>query len=143
LLEVVLQLPYAFCLPDAIGAELEEPPGGHLLEIGYTSIQLPPEQIELAVELSNKYPKASRGDIFALVSAKYVSCVLLTGDQVLRLAAENENVEVHGTLWLIDALLSEGFISTQLAVQALHNIMESGGRLPRKEVESRLKGWQK
>ncbi|MBI5021737.1 MAG: DUF3368 domain-containing protein [Ignavibacteriales bacterium] len=143
LLEIALQLHYTFLLPDVIAGELMDPQGEDLLKIGYKVINLAPEQIGYIEILNQKYSQPSRADLFALASAKYLSCILLTGDQSLRKAADTESVEVHGILWLLDKLVFGKLITADFASHSLNNIIESGSWLPKKEIETRLKKWKK
>lgn len=54
----------------------------------------------------------------------------LTGDAALRAAAESENVEVKGTIWLISEMVREQRITVVVARAALSKMRENGRRLP-------------
>lgn len=89
-----------------------------------------------------KYKQPSRYDCFALVLAKKEQCPLLTGDQNLRKAAEQEQVEVKGTLWVVENLVSDGIIDLASARQAYARMKANGRRLPWEQAETRLETMQ-
>jgi predicted nucleic acid-binding protein len=66
-----------------------------------------------AEELVRKYPRPGRRDILCLVLAMQEKAILITGDEALRKSASLEGVEVHGTLWLLDAMVKEEAISKE------------------------------
>jgi hypothetical protein len=67
--------------------------------------------------------------------------VLLTGDKNLRRAAEKENVDVHGLLWLMDRMVEYHILPPSKAVKSLRLIIDKGSRLPCNEVNRRTKRW--
>ena len=62
---------------------------------------------------------------------------MLTGDQNLRKAAEQENIEVKGTLWIIEAMTTYRVISVQAARIAYQRMKQKGRRLPWELAETR------
>ncbi len=88
--------------------------------------------------LVQKYKQPSRYDCFALVLAMQETCPLLTGDQNLRKAAEQEQVEVKGTLWLVEAMIHHGIITIESARQAYRHMRQNERRLPWDVAEARL-----
>jgi len=88
------------------------------------------------------YRKLTMYDAFALSIAKTRNWILLTGDKPLREAAENENVEYHGLIWIYDELRYALKISTEeyhTAIIDLINAVENGNtRLPLDELRKRL-----
>lgn len=69
--------------------------------------------------------------------------ILLTGDGKLRKLCEDKGVEVHGIIYLLDILLSNGRIDYQTAIQKLKSLSFFNSRLPKKEIEKRIKEWSK
>jgi hypothetical protein len=96
LLEVTLRLSDTFLLPDVIIEELKEPEGNLFLSLGYQSKELSSEEVGLVLEYADIYTKPSRADLFALAAAKSSEITLLTGDENLKKAAIQEQVDVHG-----------------------------------------------
>lgn len=66
---------------------------------------------------------------------------LLTGDRKLRNYSLNDGVEVHGILYVFDALVSGNVIASEIAVQKLELLQKSNTRLPKDEITRRLKIW--
>jgi predicted nucleic acid-binding protein len=78
----------------------------------------------------------------ALYLAEEIGCKLLTGDQALRKAAENENnVVVHGALWLLDQMIEHKILSKKKAKASLQLMLDSGARLLQAACDERLKRW--
>ena len=142
LLESVLKLPDSFLLPDVILEELKEPGGNYLISLGYKSLQLQPEVVQIVFQYASRYTKPSRTDLFALVAAKISNATLLTGDENLRKAADKEEVEVHGLLWLLDKLFDAKLVLGQQLSDALDVIVEKGAWLPQKEIQLRKEKWK-
>ncbi len=142
LLEKVLTLPYEFVLPDVIVAELLDPPGEYLIQLGYSMQQIPAEAIGQFFSLREKYTKPSTNDLFALLMARIHTCALLTGDGDLREAARNEGVTVHGLLWILDRLVEYQMLTKADAAASLERIVASGSWLPKRDCEVRLKRWK-
>lgn len=141
LLEVVLRLSHSLELPDVIAAELNEPRGSLLIELGFGTASL--ADVSVVTALAAKYRKPSANDLFALACAKVNRCLLLTGDADLRQAAESEGVESHGILWVLDELVREGILSPIDAATSLDRVIAGGSWLPRHECEERFRRWRK
>jgi len=60
--------------------------------------------------------------LFAFALAEVEECPLLTGDAALRQAAETEQVEVKGTVWLISEMVREQRITIPVARAALQKM---------------------
>lgn len=56
--------------------------------------------------------------------------LLLISDANLRQAAETEQVEVKGTIWLISEMIREQRITISVARAALNKMRSNGRRLP-------------
>lgn len=111
---------------------------GYLLHSGLELKELDPLQIARLMELVRKYPRPGRIDLATLVLAEAQGCPLLTGDASLRAAAAIENVEVHGTLWLVEQLVTRGGLSVTGAIAAYAELRSAGRRLPWAKVEAQL-----
>lgn len=66
---------------------------------------------------------------------------LLTGDRKLRSSSTNDGIKVHGILYVFDALVSESIISHSIAVERIKELQNINPRLPKDEIEKRLKKW--
>lgn len=142
LIDCFFRLPFLFIAPDVIIEELKEPDGKKLISLGLRKVELAGKEVQQVIELAGRYPAPSRADLFALTLAKTRHGVLLTGDRHLRKAAEQEKVQVHGTLWILDQLVNREIITPIQAAQALEKMLAKGRRLPRFECKRRLKKWK-
>ncbi len=135
------KLPYSFVAPDVIIAELQEPDGKTLMELGLQQGELTGSQILEVLQLRAQYQQPSVNDLFALVLARVFLATLLTGDGNLRKAAHQEGIPIHGTLWVLDEMVRLKIISQLQAAEALKLMCERGSRLPQDECDKRLKEW--
>mgnify|MGYP000650881937 CR=1 FL=1 len=126
----MFSLSYRFAVPDVLYYEELEEQHAYLLDIGLQMHSLPAVRVERVQALSRTYTRAGRNDLFALVLAEAERCPLLTGDAALRRAAEAENIEVRGTVWLIAEMVREQRITVGVARAALHRMRSGGRRLP-------------
>ena len=142
LLESVLRLPDVFLLPDVVLGELKEPDGNSLISLGYTSIQLSSDAVQIVFQYAEQYTKPSRADLFALAAAKTLEVTLLTGDKNLREAAQSEQVDVHGLLLLLDKLFEAQIVPGPQLSDALDVIVTKGAWLPPREIQHLKEKWR-
>ncbi len=138
LIENAFELPLELVAPDVIISELQTPSGDSLVSFGLHMQELSGSQVLMVLDLAERYIHPSREDLFALVLAKEINAVLLTGDGSLRDAAIEEGVKVHGVIWLIDQMVEHGIIDKRERAVSLKLIVKSGSRLPCEEVKARL-----
>jgi len=136
------QLPCTIFAPDVIVAELLDPSGEVLLGLGLQRMDFSGAEVVRVVEISRNHPEVSINDLFAVLLAEKKGALLLTGDKRLRRIAEQEhNLQVHGTLWVLDQLVKRKHLSPTEASSALQKMIQSGSRLPRAECERRFQKW--
>jgi len=133
----VFELPYEMCTPDLLYYDELATHHPDLVEKGLALKDVQGEFLLQVPALQEKYKKPSRYDCLALALATQEGCPLLTGDKYLRAAAEQENVEVYGTLWLIDRAVEHGVLSQEGARLAFCRMRQAGRRLPWSTVEDR------
>ena len=142
LLDNVFELDARWMIPDLVGRELGTERKELLVEWGLEVRTLTGEEIEAVIRLNQSYSAPSRTDMATLVVARVEGGILVTGDGALRDAADEEGIEVHGSLWVVDALVDTGTAEPPEAARALQLMMEADRRLPRKEVNQRIETWQ-
>ena len=130
LIAPMFSLDFQFVVPDILFFEELEERHSYLLEMGLTASELDEALVMRVAKLAAQYPRPSRNDLFALVLAAKEDCPLLTGDKDLKLAADTENVEVRGTLWLVNEMVRTGKISVNVARGAYQRMRLHGSRLP-------------
>lgn len=139
---VIFRLPYEIAVPDILfELELRER-HSHLLQAGLKVKSLNSESVKKTQTLIQQYPRPSVMDHSALALALQERCPLLTGDKDLRVAAKKEGVDVHGTIWIIEELLSQKIIQQSQAKDSFGAMKVKGGRLPWGDVEKLLDKWE-
>ena len=143
LLEEIFRLPNTeFCTPDVLYLEELAQHYGALPGLGLKVLSQPPESVEYVTQLRPRYRGPSTNDLFALALAHSLGCALLSGDGSLRTAADSEGVEIHGTLWLIEALLQANLVPIARIVAAYDAMRWDGSRLPWEAIQAQIRRWQ-
>lgn len=143
LLPAFFSLPDRFAVPDVLFYEELADQHPSLPEMGLLLLSLSGDSVLESVRLVGLYAKPSRIDLLALALAKQEGSPLVTGDRRLREAANAEGVTVHGTLWVMERLVSAGRVTVEEAESAYRRMREAGSRLPWDEVEAQLTEWRR
>lgn len=130
LLQIMFKLPYEFCTPDSLYETELADQHSDLVALGLVLKELSSDTMMYAYRIYQNYSQPSLNDIFALALAKQESCPLLTGDKRLRQAAAKEAVVVMGTIWVVEQMIVQGFISTTEARAAYLKMRDNDRRLP-------------
>jgi len=145
LLAAVLGGPDTIAVPDFLyDTELRDYNGPALIAQGLQIIHLDATEMTSAQDLFNeRRDRLSLPDCSAFVCGQRAHHQLLTGDRALREHAEAAGMTPHGVLWLLDRLHNTGSVAPNvlhdgLAAMAVHR----RSRLPRNEVEARLRLWR-
>jgi len=93
-------------------------------------------------KLMGKHPsRLSEPDCSCLYLAKEMKATILTCEKLLTNVAKNLNLDVHGSLWILDRLLEASTITRRIAYSKLKDLMSINPRLPMRECQKRLKRW--
>ena len=82
-------------------------------------------------------------DKSVLWKALKLDCPLLTGDRKLRSEAENQGVEVHGTIWVIERLVEQNLIKMGRGVHLLETLKQANSSLPFDEINKLIERYRK
>ncbi len=82
-------------------------------------------------------------DQSVLFLALKLDAVLITGDRRVRIEGLKQELEVHGTLWILDALVDRKLLPARLVAGKLRTLLAAGAFLPASECEKRLAAWEK
>ncbi|MDZ7804938.1 DUF3368 domain-containing protein [Thiohalophilus sp.] len=139
LVDAMFTLPYEYATPALLYEQelMEYYPD--LPGRGLRCLELEIESIQRMQSLAVKYAGVSSNDLAALALAEQVAAPLLTGDGKLRKVCLEENVPVHGTVWLVEQILQQGHIAVTRAESAYQRMEADGSRLPWDEVARQLK----
>jgi len=143
LLEDIFQLPLEFAVPDALYEdELLDLSAVHrerLKRLGLRVEVLDPAGMAQALAYRSAKPKLTIHDCFAVTLAVTHGWPLLTGDKRMRALAEEERVEVHGVLWVIDALAEYAVVNGSRLGAVLRGMLDAPRtHLPHAEIHKRL-----
>lgn len=145
-----VKLDFDLVLPDVIHAELEDSKQvvfedlSLLIELEHIRLgKLPPEGVSLAERFAAQYWKPQSPDLFAMAMAKLEEAILVTGDKDLREAAKAEDVEVHGTLWLMEAMVKQKILTGRRAHSSLRRMLKNDRRLPEGPCRKLMRRWSK
>lgn len=140
--DLPFRLPCTYIMyKEALRGEIINPPEllDDLQKRGLIGVDLTIEEFFYADELSKKYVNLSGYDRTALAVAKFRKIPLLTGDNPLRKAAEKEDVEVFGTIGLLDKLYDGDYINKLEYQFCLESLLEhKERRLPADELQKRI-----
>lgn len=82
-------------------------------------------------------------DTSALLLARDLDAILLTGDRQLRKQGEKQEVEVHGLLWALENFVEEEILKPKVAAEKLELVIEQGALLPPKESQRMITKWKR
>lgn len=99
------------------------------------------ELSEIIEEHSTVSGNLSVPDCSVCYYARKHSATLLTGDRQLRKYAEGNNVTVRGVLFIFDELVAQNIIDAGTAAQKLRELTNINVRLPKSEIDKRIKNW--
>ena len=99
------------------------------------------DQIALEELMGKHSSRLSEPDCSCLYLAKEISATILTCEKLLTNVAKNLDLDVHGSLWILDQLLEASMITKKIANDKLKDLMLINPRLPAKECQKRLKRW--
>lgn len=143
LIEPMFQLPYEYATPDILYEEEIKSHHGYYVKMGLRPIELSEQAVIRTIELANKYRGVSSYDLSAFSLAEQEQAPLLTGDQKLRKLCQEENHEVHGTIWLVENMLEKNIIDVDRADIAYKYMIEDGSRLPEDKIKNQISRFKK
>lgn len=138
LIAPMFSLEFQFAVPDVLFYEELDGQHAYLLDMGLEARELDEVMVSRVSVLAAQYTRPGRNDLFALALAEHEKCPLVTGDKDLKAAAEAENIEVRGTIWLVNEMVRTGKISVQVARHAYELMRDHGRRLPWAQAEQLL-----
>ncbi len=141
-LQLLFRLPYQFSTTDFVASELGDEVRVQLVGFGMSIISLDSSGIRDLHQLKMELRNPSLADLSCYYVARRDGSTLLSGDRKLREAAQAANIEVFGTLWLLDRLVEHSVLTAHDAAIALEAMIQANGRLPAHECSNRLKAWR-
>ena len=134
----MFNLPFKFTVPDVLFAEELNEKHALLISYGLKIETLSSKLVTEAFNLRQKNPRLSVNDLLALTLAKSRNNVLLTGDKALRKIAYEFNLEVHGTIWVVEQMHNHNLLSKNEVKDAFVQMKMHGSRLPWSIIEKKF-----
>jgi len=109
-------------------------------------IEITDEQFLEIVEITLEVSTLSEQDCSAFYQARELNAMLLTSDNKLRKFAKDNELEVHGHLWVFDRMVEAKTITGKRAAEKLDELNSTINPklgLPTDECNKRKKQWQK
>ena len=135
----MFQLEDTFATPDILYQEELSEHHSELPGLGLLVERLSSSAIADVERMVILYTQPSINDLFALALGKERQWPLLSGDRRLREAARSEQVEIYGTLWLVERMVAAKIISVDQAGKRFELMRNGGRRLPWKQVKLLLR----
>lgn len=135
-------LPCVFAVPDIIyEEEFNDEAKEEFSKTNLVILEFDGTQVAEVYGMKAVHNRPPMADLFAFVGAKDNQSILITGDGALRTIAEEYGLTVHGTLWILDELVTQNLLVPRRAAQALRDILIKKSRLPQDECIRRFKAW--
>lgn len=147
LLSALCDLPYDVRTVDFVVNEIKDQAQAESLAtlVGEGKIKIESFNIDELAEIIEEHSAISGNlsvpDCSVCYYARKHSATLLTGDRQLRRYAEDNNVTVRGVLFIFDELVAQNIIDAGIAAQKLRELTNINVRLPKSEIEKRIKKW--
>jgi predicted nucleic acid-binding protein len=146
-LPVFFQLPHTIATTDIVQAEFgwkeqrevlqEFVVKGQLRILVFTAAEL-----EQLAQLPTVRKLHSIADRSVLWQSMQLQATLLTADKKLRHEAEDQGVDVKGSIGVVDALLEHGLVSSTKAIEYLQTLLRVNTSAPRDVIEGRIRLYQ-
>jgi len=141
--DTLFSLPVDFLTSDFVADEVSKTYSFEDLKgFGLQVLELSEEQVLEIEDLQSHHLELSPSDLSVYVLAKSMTALLISGDSPLREMAETQMIEYHGTLWLMEELVTRELLSTEHATRALNMMLDNKRWLPRQECEKLMKKWK-
>lgn len=106
-------------------------------------LRLTSEEELLLRNFRTKLSIRSIADKSILWKALQLEATLLTCDSKLRKEAEGHDIEVRGSIWVIEQLVKNGILHTSKGINLLENLKMKNNRLPIDIIDKLISLWKK
>lgn len=101
-----------------------------------------PQEVEEVINLKTKRNLRRITDKSVLWKALQLKCRLLTGDKNLKNEAEEQGLQVNGSLWVIKTLVENNIVTSITAAELLEKLKTVNESLPKDEIEKMIKQYK-
>ncbi|MBS1588353.1 MAG: PIN domain-containing protein [Bacteroidetes bacterium] len=107
-----------------------------------TVYKFTPEEVDEVISLKTKRNLRRITDKSVMWKALQLKCRLLTGDKNLKNEAEEQGLQVNGSLWVIKMLVENRIITSVNAAELLEKLKTVNEGLPKDEIEKLIKQYR-
>jgi len=137
-------LDFEICTSDFVQNEILEFDQRQQIEVfvrtkKLTVFELSGDEIDEVIRFKTKRVFKTLIDKTVLWKAKQLECPLLTCDGKLRKEAEEQGVQVHGSLWVIMKMAEQEIVTKKVGVEFLEQLKRINDRIPLQEVDKLIK----
>ncbi|MGE0569450.1 MAG: PIN domain-containing protein [Bacteroidia bacterium] len=137
-------LDYEICTTDFVVNEIERVDQAAQIQNFIRSKQLTvykltSNEIDEVVQLKTKRNLRRITDKSVLWKALQLKCRLVTGDKNLRSEAEDQGLEVSGSIWVVKMLVETNIVSPVKGVELLAKLKLVNDSLPKDEIEKLIR----
>lgn len=104
-----------------------------------TVISFSADEIDEIVHLKTKRVLRRIADKSVLWKALQLKCELLTGDKSLRNEAEENGLEVHGSIWVVMMIVEAKLLSVAKGIELYEKLKTVNDSLPKDEIDKLIK----
>lgn len=97
------------------------------------------DEIDEIVHLKTKRVLRRIADKSVLWKALQLKCELLTGDKSLRNEAEENGLEVHGSIWVVMMIVEAKLLSVAKGIELYEKLKTVNDSLPKDEIDKLIK----
>ena len=97
------------------------------------------DEINEVVNLKTRRMLRRIADKSVLWKALQLKCKLLTGDRSLRNEAEENGLEVHGSIWVVMMIVDAKLLSAEKGIELYEKLKIVNDSLPKEEIEKLIK----
>jgi len=108
-----------------------------------TVFRFSPDEIELMQEFKTSRNFKGITDKSVLWKSFELQCPLLTGDKKLRKEAEELNIEVHGSIWVVSTLVEMELIQKSKAIELFEKLKLINSSLPFDEIDKLIRSYKR
>lgn len=137
-------LDFEVCTTDFVRKEILQEEQREEFEIYIRSnqlmiIHLTPDEVEEVKAFETKRFFKTLPDKTVLWKAVQLKCTLLTGDKKLRSEAEDNCIEVHGSIWVVQMIVEAKLITAAKGIELLEKLKIVNDGLPKDEIDKLIK----
>jgi predicted nucleic acid-binding protein len=144
--EVLFRLPYKMGTTDFVISEIYKGDQKQYVETHIKELKIISStalEVQNIQTFKNNHRGLSFADCSIVFHAQEKGAIIISGDKALRKTAEQYKVPVRGILWILEEFVRKNLINRETAIIKLKLLYEINPRLPRTEIETLLRKWEK